>query len=159
MKKWLRFSGFRKIVVFSVLFTFSLFNIVTPSFAQSINSLPKPGTMIQLSAPYSMATLRGVKVDVHNPLIFDFILDKGDTNLKGQALSHEGRKLIKYFLTALTVPQNDLWVNLSPYEKDRITTNAFGKTEMGRDMLEEDYILKQLTASLMYPESRLGKEF
>jgi len=30
---------------------------------------------------------------------------------------------------------------------------------MGRDLLGQDYILKQLTASLMYPEKELGKEF
>ena len=30
---------------------------------------------------------------------------------------------------------------------------------MGRDMLAQDYILKQLTASLIYPERNLGKKF
>ena len=30
---------------------------------------------------------------------------------------------------------------------------------MGRDLLAQDYILKQLTASLIYPEKDLGKEF
>ena len=30
---------------------------------------------------------------------------------------------------------------------------------MGRDMLGQDYILKQITASLIYPESNLGKKF
>ena len=30
---------------------------------------------------------------------------------------------------------------------------------MGRDLLAEDYMLKQITASLIYPESQLGKEF
>ena len=30
---------------------------------------------------------------------------------------------------------------------------------MGRDMLAQDYILKQLTASLIYPEKEFGKEF
>jgi len=30
---------------------------------------------------------------------------------------------------------------------------------MGRDMLAQDYILKQLTASLIYPEKNLGKAF
>ncbi len=34
-----------------------------------------------------------------------------------------------------------------------------GKTELGRDMLVQDYILKQLTASLIYPEKELGKKF
>ena len=32
-------------------------------------------------------------------------------------------------------------------------------TEMGRDMLAQDYLLKQLAASLIYPEKEIGKEF
>ncbi|MBI4309024.1 MAG: hypothetical protein HY591_01700 [Candidatus Omnitrophica bacterium] len=68
-------------------------------------------------------------------------------------------KLIKYFLAALTIKEDDLWVNLSPYEKNRMISEEFGKTELGRDMLAQDYILKQLTASLIYPEKELGKKF
>ncbi|MFH0753480.1 MAG: hypothetical protein V2A70_02805 [Candidatus Omnitrophota bacterium] len=67
--------------------------------------------------------------------------------------------MIKYFLAALTIPENDLWVNLSPYEKDRMINDDLGKTEMGRDMLAQDYLLKQLTASMIYPEKDLGKAF
>ena len=67
--------------------------------------------------------------------------------------------LIKYFLASLTVPEKDLWVNLSPYEKDRMIAPNLGQTTMGRDMLAQDYILKQLTASLIYPEKHLGKTF
>ena len=71
----------------------------------------------------------------------------------------ESSKLIKYFLAALTTPENEMWVNLSPYEKDRIIPDAFGITEMGRDLLAQDYILKQITSSLMYPEDELGSRF
>ena len=28
--------------------------------------------------------------------------------------------MIKYFFAALTIPDKDIWVNLSPYEKDRM---------------------------------------
>jgi len=35
----------------------------------------------------------------------------------------------------------------------------FGITDMGRDLLSEDYMLKQLTASLIYPEGETGKQF
>ncbi|MEW5895513.1 MAG: class I SAM-dependent methyltransferase [Candidatus Omnitrophota bacterium] len=59
----------------------------------------------------------------------------------------------------MTIKEDDLWVNLSPHERDRIATEDLGKTELGRDMLAQDYILKQLTASLMYPEKELGKTF
>ncbi|MBF0490440.1 MAG: hypothetical protein HQL15_07435 [Candidatus Omnitrophica bacterium] len=67
--------------------------------------------------------------------------------------------MIKYFLASLTIPEKDLWVNLSPYEKDRIVPEFFGQTEMGRDLLAEDYMLKQITASLIYPEDEVGKKF
>ena len=36
---------------------------------------------------------------------------------------------------------------------------VFGLTEMGRDLLAEDYMLKQITASLIYPEGETGKKF
>ena len=62
-----------------------------------------------------------------------------------QELREQSTRLIKYFLASLTVPENDLWVNLSPYEKNRIVPQAFGQTEMGRDLLAEDYMLKQIT--------------
>ena len=64
-------------------------------------------------------------------------------------LKEEADKLIKYFLASLTVPEDELWVNLSPYEEGRIISKKFGQTEMGRDLLAQDYILKQLTASMM----------
>ena len=53
---------------------------------------------------------------------------------------------IEYFLAALTIQESDLWVNLSPYEKDRIIPEALSSTKMGRDMLAQDYILKQISS-------------
>jgi len=43
--------------------------------------------------------------------------------------------------------------------KRRIVPEAFGQTEMGRDLLAQDYILKQITATLLYPEGETGKAF
>ncbi|MDD3375318.1 MAG: hypothetical protein PHY73_06330 [Candidatus Omnitrophica bacterium] len=77
----------------------------------------------------------------------------------GAHLKAESEKLIKYFLAALTIPEDNLWVNLSPHEQDRIIPDSLAQTDMGTDMLAQDYILKQVTASLMYPEDELGKQF
>ena len=127
--------------------------------------LPAPGVMVRLSPPLDPPMLKGIKVHPDNPFRFDFILDKGDsglsveTPLMASLLKQEATKLIKYFLASLTIPEKDLWVNLSPYEKDRIIPNSFGLTEMGRDLLAEDYMLKQITASLIYPEDGVGKKF
>lgn len=127
--------------------------------------LPKPGEQVGLSPKDSPVLLKGIKLDLKNPLTFDFILDPGSKGASSSeaksesSLAKESNKLIKYFLASLTVPENDLWVNLSPYEKDRVIPDSFGQTEMGRDLLAEDYLLKQITSSLMYPESETGKAF
>src|SRR3989338_8389783 len=149
-----------------IAFTFSFTSVMPPSYAQSIASLnlPMPGTMVTPSAAFVPVLLKGMTVHPDNPLQFDFIIDSGNTGLDVGAqnfepLRKESEKLVKYFLASMTIPKDDLWVNLSPYEKDRIVPDELGKTELGRDMLAQDYILKQLTASLMYPEKELGKEF
>ena len=129
-----------------------------PAHAQELN-LPAPGIRVALSPAFNPPVLKGLKVHPDNPFRFDFILDKGDSGMADQALKDESTKLIKYFLASLTVPEKDLWVNLSPYEKDRIVPESFGQTEMGRDLLAEDYMLKQITASLIYPEDEFGKRF
>ncbi len=133
------------------------FSPISPAFGQT--ALPLPGTMVNLSSAYAPALIKGLRVYPDNPLRFDFIVDAGDSALQGEEFKQESSKLIKYFLSSLTIPDKDLWVNLSPYEKDRIIPDAFGKTEMGRDLLAQDYILKQLSASIIYPESKLGQSF
>ncbi len=127
-----------------------------PVYAQEF-VLPKPGSRISLSPAYNPSILKGIKVDANNPFHFEFILDPGDE--KQDDLKQQANQLIRYFLASVTTPNKDLWVNLSPYEKDRIIPEAFGQTEMGRDLLAQDYILKQITASLMYPEDEVGKKF
>ncbi len=124
----------------------------------SIN-LPVPGTFITTSSSFTPVIVRGLTIHPENPLEFDFIIDTGHTNLSEESFNDEALRLIKYFLASLTVPEGDMWVNLSPYEKDRIIPESFGVTEMGIDLLSQDYMLKQLTASMMYPEDELGAKF
>ncbi len=121
--------------------------------------LPTPGTMVHLSPAYNPPVMKGIRVHPDNPFRLDFIVNQGSTRLNDGQLKQQSSKLIKYFLASLTIPEKDLWVNLSPYEKDRIIPQSFGLTEMGRDLLAEDYILKQITASLIYPEDQVGKKF
>jgi len=139
----------------------SLSLVLGPSAAQaqSILNLPMPGTMVTPSPAFVPVLLKGMTIHPDDPLKFDFIVDSGNTEFTIDEVKGESEKLVKYFLASMTVPKNDLWVNLSPYEQDRIIPNELGKTELGRDMLAQDYLLKQLTASLMYPEEDLGKKF
>ena len=154
-----------KLLVSFISYSFLASLILPPVTASAadpqkgILGLPMPGSMVLKSDGYTPASLKGVKIDPQNPLKFDFIIDSGKDELTGQALEEEANKLIKYFLATLTIPEDDLWVNLSPYESDRIIPEGFGLTEMGRDLLAQDYMLKQLVASLIYPEEDLGQEF
>jgi len=166
----------RAIIALGLVFAFLGNTIFCSSSLQAQEFvLPQPGVIVRLSLPFDPPVLRGIKVHPENPLKFDFILDQGDEynshpdihnrhperseGSQQEQLKIETAKLVKYFLASLTIPEKDLWVNLSPYEKDRIIPQSFGLTEMGRDLLAEDYMLKQITASLIYPEDGTGKKF
>ena len=138
-----------------IMTAYLLVNVFTlPVYSQSftIQGLPAVGKMLHLSGVYRPAVISGIKIFPENPLRLDFIVDPSESGLAGVGLKEESNKLIKYFLAALTVPEKDLWVNLSPYESERIIPQAFGITKMGRDLLAQDYVLKQLSASLTHPD-------
>ncbi|MBF0570383.1 MAG: histidine phosphatase family protein [Candidatus Omnitrophica bacterium] len=164
----------KKLILILTILCFLITSVygTSPVYAQEFR-LPTPGVRVGLSPEYNSPILKGLKVHTENPFRLDFILDQGDSSVfvgknsspleggarGGRDLKQGATKLIKYFLASLTIPEKDLWVNLSPYEKDRIIPQSFGLTEMGRDLLAEDYMLKQITASLVYPEGEIGKKF
>ncbi len=153
----------KRICVLFLLNSFILSSVLPGSaYAQAL-TLPAPGRMLGTSEAYTPLIFKGLQIQPDNPLLFDFIVDTGDTGLTAgkddAAIRTESQKLIKYFLASLTLPEKDQWVNLSPYEQNRMMPAALEQTELGRDMLAQDYILKQVTASLIYPEKDLGKQF
>ncbi|MDP8212658.1 MAG: hypothetical protein P9X22_05115, partial [Candidatus Zapsychrus exili] len=129
---------------------FFVFSTIIPSYAQIAN-ISLPAVSNSLLSP---TIIKGLKVYPNNPLKFDFIVDSESRDIKDQST-----KLIKYFLASLTTKESDMWVNLNPKQPDRIVEESFGTTEMGRDLLAQDYILKQITASLMHPKAEAGKKF
>jgi hypothetical protein len=85
-----------------------------PVLAQISQPLPVPGALVPLSAEFRPVMLNGLTFHPENPLAFDFIVNTGHTKAAGGALKEAADKLIKYFLAALAVPEEELWVNLSP---------------------------------------------
>jgi len=142
-----------------------LLNVMMPpnSLAQITSpfglNLPNSGMMVNVSQAFQPAMIKAVNIYPDNPLKFDFIIDRGDTDFNEKDFHLESKELIKYFMAALTVPEKEMWVNLSPYEKNRIIPQYFGRTKMGQDLLAQDYLLKQLSSSLTYPEGDIGKHF
>ncbi len=154
-----------RIFSFFLAFTFIFSSIMPTGAAAQLIPTPAPmpvvGSMVPVSGSYTPAIIRGLEIVPDNPLAFSFMVDLGDSGLTAESpeLKNIGQRLINYFMAGLTVPKDEFWVNLSPYEQNRIIPDSLGQTEMGRDMLAQDYLLKQLTASLMYPEDELGSKF
>ncbi|MBF0531693.1 MAG: AAA family ATPase [Candidatus Omnitrophica bacterium] len=147
----------KRLVAFVVLLCFLLLN-VRPLAA---GGWPQPPsvTILDSSRPFTPFLLKGVTIDPRNPLHFDFIFDPGQSSMSTNHSEKEASRIVKYFLAALALPEKDRWVNLSLQESGRIIPEIFGLTDMGRDMLSLDFVLKQLSASLTHPEQKLGAEF
>ena len=118
--------------------------------------LPQPLQMLKLSKAYSLPVLKGLKLDPTDPLNIEFYIDTQD---RSKVSANDVNTLINYFLAALTVPKEELWVNLSPYEHDRIISDKLDKTDLGKDLLSQDYILKQLSSSLTHPDTSIGRAY
>ncbi len=131
----------------------------TSAAQQEISSLPPPGIRVPFSPAYIPPTFRGIQIHKNNPLVLDFILDSGDSILNVSDIDEVSLRLTKYFLTALTIPDDHLWVNLSPYEKGFVIPEDLSQTQMGIDLLVQDYILKQVTSTAVYPENVIGNTY
>ena len=139
----------RKVVSMVILTAFISTSVKSPVYAQAASEsqmpwMPKPGVMVRLGPEFAPSQLTGMSIHPDNALQFDFLINKGNQILEGDQKKEEYKKLVKYFLASLTIPDEDQWVNLSPYENNRIIKDDFGKTEMGRDLLAQDYLLKQI---------------
>lgn len=63
------------------------------------------------------------------------------------------------FFVWLSLPESTFWVNLNPTEPDRIVDSRLGVTDVGRILLQADFRMKKIVGKLIYPDTKLGKEF
>lgn len=143
---------FKYILVFSCAFTFMFSNVKV----YAIDSLPLPNKLVFVSEKMEIPLLRGLRINPDNPFEFDFIIDSPQQQYLDKS---EIDRLLAYFLTVLTVEEDNFWVNLSPQEENRIIDNSLVKTELGKDLLAQDYLLKQLTSSITDPETETGIKY
>ena len=146
---------FRKTNIFKALSFMVAVCVATSAVAAEVR-LPEPGTMVKLSEAYERPFIRGVNFDQSNPFNLEFIIDQGTDK---KVSMEERAKLVRYFLAALTIPEEKMWVNLSPYESGRIIDDKVLETEIGETLLSQDYMLKQLASSLTHPDTELGQDY
>lgn len=135
-----------------------IMQLARPSYSQvgipDYLPMPVPGTRVSVSDHQQPAFLKGIALDPRQPLALSFVIDHDAYQQPADV-----ERLVSYFLAGLTLPDNTLWVNLSPNADEDMITPVLGDTVMGRDLLAQDYLLKQVTASLTYPEEQLGQQF
>ena len=141
------------------LIVFCLISIFPGQVMGQSIELPVVGAMVNFSPRFDQVMLKGVVFHPNDPFAFDFVLDAGQVQLNEGDLKAQSKDIAAYFLTSLTTPQEDIWVNLSPYEAQRVVPQVFGNTFMGQNLLAQDYLLKQIMATALYPERELGKAF
>lgn len=70
------------------------------------------------------------------------------------------QKSLEYFFIGLAVPEEKFWVNLSPYEPNRVIDFLLSDTDPGRIMLEADLRLKKDVSEFTNPKiSKTGRQF
>lgn len=149
---------FNKAICYVLTLLLSITGAAPVPAAPSIG-ISDPKLFVRLTPAFNPAHLKGMVINPQNALDFDFLIQTDQRNFSETQKREEYTKLAQYFLASLTIPDTDQWVNLSPFEQNKIIEDNFGKTKMGNDLLASDFLLKRLTASLMYPEEGLGKEF
>ncbi|MDI6605704.1 MAG: hypothetical protein QME65_00955 [Candidatus Omnitrophota bacterium] len=77
----------------------------------------------------------------------------------GKMTDKEKRLMAESFLATVVIPGKDLWVNLRIEQRKRIAPYSLGITELGRVMLEQDYLLKKASSTAYYPENESGYRF
>ena len=98
-----------------------------PCFSPSQLRLNKRDIFYTNNACYDAGLLRGIEFSLGNPTDMFFYFDQKDKYLHGK----EMQRLVRFFFGFLAVPQELLWVNLSPYEKNRIIPEAIKKLDIG----------------------------
>lgn len=140
--------------------TTHLFSCRSVSYAD-VCALPLSKALPRMQPPrmmhqYNSPVLKGIGFYRESPAEVDFYFDRMD---KGALTVQDIEQAGKYFLGFLTINEKDVWVNLSPFEKERIMPQSLAKTDIGKGLLIADYLLKRTTASLLNPNSAYGKKF
>ncbi len=93
---------------------------------------------------------------------FDYVIRAQKTSDLNQIVTLEKGTELSFasFLIGLVLPESEFWVNLNPWEPDRIIGKDLGSTDVGRIMLEADLQMKRSFSSHENPgNGDVGAQF
>ncbi|MFC1698750.1 hypothetical protein ACFL1I_02155 [Candidatus Omnitrophota bacterium] len=111
--------------------------------------------------PYTPPTLKSLIVHPESTdNYFDFILDTQEEPVEDEdSLEPIAKELIDYFFLGITLPSDDLWVNLNSVRQNAITSPRLALTDIGKVLLEADLTLKKDCCRFTDPRTKTGKEY
>lgn len=98
----------------------------------------------------------------YNSSEFSYILKAKKAGYGDSAINIEDAVTLSLgsFFIGLTIPESEFWVNLNPWEPDRIIEKDLESTDVGRIMLEADLRMKKSFGKYEDPcESDIGEEY
>lgn len=122
-----------------------LFLFQQSGFAQIAGQLDISGHLAGLRNAFAPDVFRPLHLRYlsYNPLQNNFrlFLDKGSLkNTNPQELEETTKILLNYFFIGVTLPNDSFWVNLRPDAEDNIIDDRLARTDVGKIMLEQDYL-------------------
>ena len=91
---------------------------------------------------------------------FDFVLDTREEEVEdAQELEPLAKELIDYFFLGITLPSDDLWVNLNSVQESEVTSPRLALTDIGKVLLEADLTLKRDCSRFNDPRTKTGKQY
>lgn len=163
--RWQRSQSPARVAGLEVAGVVELFGAGVQASVRQVESGEADGTsyeseMLLFPSPtFVPVTARGMSVFDDRPTTPDFVIEGGDLGSHSPEFAVESTRVVNFFATAVTVPESEFWVNLSPDETNRMLGAGLTGTEAGHQLLELDVRLKRLAASLMHPDSASGKLF
>jgi len=95
----------------------------------------------------------------YNCLDFLFQNESQASFRENSVVPPELKQELDYFFTGLSLPDDCFWVNLHPYQPERIIDPKLACTDMGKILLEADLQLKKDLAWHLHPGNSIGEKF
>ncbi len=127
------------------IFIVQIFLLTAPSLSQAddrVNSAALP-------------ILKALQIIPSDGLTIKFYFEHNEAPFDQPAID----RVARIFLSGVAFDAKDLWVNLSPYEEDRVMSPLLAVTELGEVMAQQDYLLKKRAALLTHPDTQAGQKF
>jgi len=135
-------------------------SIVDASYRSTIRYLPEMfgGRSLEEGSP---PFIGGISFPLNNPMKIGFSLlaDGNYELLSAEEQSELQARLGRYLNTFLVLKGDQVNVNLNPVDDYCGLPKLLRHTELGRDLLAQDVVLKHYTASELHPSAPRGKAF